>query len=1134
MLRKKGKIRGIVSCVVILVMLMSMFASAISVSAAGVKHKIVNITASVPGNKPELKLESLIDGDVNTNWSTKEIGEYIQFDLEGEQTVDYVSITWASSDDRKYTFTLQGSTDGEEFDDIVTLTSNGVNSVPEVYSFSPINVVSIRLVGNGNTVNTFTNLTEIEIGNSGGTGAPTTPTTPTTPSGSATPAPTAAPVAPRQAVWIVPSDVVGKPYEQAVTLLTALNIMMPNSDGTFKPDATVTRAEFTSAVVIAYGMAEEAATKVATKYSDVTADHPASGAINIATGKGFIDGNGDGTFKPDDPILYEQAATMLVKMLGYDVYAQQLGGYPAGYVMLAAEKGIARKSGAVQGMPVTRGTCAQLIYNALHTDIMIQVGYGSSTTYRITPGKTLMTERMEIYKDNGVLSATEDTMLTRADSTLRKNEIEISGSVYKIKNPNLRSFLGYDVIFYYEEDPITEEKTIVFMEPDKSKNTVLTIKADDITKVVGKKIYYREDGSKDGVVKEATIIPTPCIIKNGKAYPEYTDLPTELWIAAGELILLDRDNDDEYDIVFINKYDIYVVDTLSGNTFKVFDMYSNKSLALDPDATDYKFTIKKDGKDIKFADIKKWDVLSVSQTTQVDDDRLIDVIVTSKSVKGKVTEISGDEVFIDGVKYELSGYYKKVTDPTNTDPTKSTVLYSSKADKIEVDASGVFYFDTTGKIAAFDKQFSTGENYGYLISTGIEEGVSGKVLFEILTIDSGIKVFEANNKIEVFRANGDPIEDTFTYEGEMFLAKDAVELTELDSNTAPGQITTKRQLIKYAVNGEGKLNLIKIAVNFQTIYEKLLTDTSAENRVKMIEKLDKAERDEIFRISFPSKARRYKNAHMGFLEANNNTGDNAFFVDANTIHLRIPNQNAYNTYRGDIKTLYKSQKAKFGNGKNVTLVAYDATKGLYTPIVIEQYAPGNKADIDTATSLLIVEKITDTMKDDQFSKKLYYYEKGDLKSKDIDYNSELYQDIVDGGTVFKKGDVIQIGTNASGEIDAVNHIRKATDPFVPARSGNGDDNGQRIVGTIRVVEGGVLLVETDTAVTNPETYPPPGARTFELFAAKIDAAAAVTVYDVKDEEVKKGSGSNLEVGDYIIIRLNKSKVVEFIKFVNFE
>ncbi|QIB27704.1 S-layer homology domain-containing protein [Caloranaerobacter azorensis] len=192
------------------------------------------------------------------------------------------------------------------------------------------------------------------------------------------------------ALAATPSDVEGTKYEDAVARLTALGVLNGYPDGTFRPNNSITRAEFTAAVIRTLNLKAAAdAAKGATQFTDVPADHWASGYINIASKLGYVNGMGDGTFAPNAPVTYEQAVTLIMRALGYKPAAEDRGGYPLGYLALADEKDVTDGVDGVIGLAAPRGIVAQLLDNSLDVKMMVQTGYGDLKQYEESD-KTLL------------------------------------------------------------------------------------------------------------------------------------------------------------------------------------------------------------------------------------------------------------------------------------------------------------------------------------------------------------------------------------------------------------------------------------------------------------------------------------------------------------------------------------------------------------------------------------------------------------------------------------------------------------------------------------------------------------------------------------------------------------------------
>ena len=158
----------------------------------------------------------------------------------------------------------------------------------------------------------------------------------------------------------------GHPAEIPVLTLNALGLINGYPDGTFKPDNTITRAEFAAIVARAFKLEDK---PVTTEFTDVPSTHWATGNIGAAYAAGIINGYGDGTFGPEDPIKEEQAVKMVVAALGYNDDAVAKGGYPMGYIQVGNEKYISRGLNVHKGEEATRALVAQIMYYALGAEI---------------------------------------------------------------------------------------------------------------------------------------------------------------------------------------------------------------------------------------------------------------------------------------------------------------------------------------------------------------------------------------------------------------------------------------------------------------------------------------------------------------------------------------------------------------------------------------------------------------------------------------------------------------------------------------------------------------------------------------------------------------------------------------------
>ena len=102
----------------------------------------------------------------------------------------------------------------------------------------------------------------------------------------------------------------GQWFNHAISTLSSMGIVKGNPDGTFDPDAPITRAEF-AAIAARF---DDKNTDTSSKFTDI-ASHWAKNEIGIAANKGWINGYPDGTFRPNQYITRAEAMTLVNRVL---------------------------------------------------------------------------------------------------------------------------------------------------------------------------------------------------------------------------------------------------------------------------------------------------------------------------------------------------------------------------------------------------------------------------------------------------------------------------------------------------------------------------------------------------------------------------------------------------------------------------------------------------------------------------------------------------------------------------------------------------------------------------------------------------------------------------------------------------
>ena len=513
------------------------------------------------------------------------------------------------------------------------------------------------------------------------------------------------------------SDVEEGTYvSEAVTVLSNLDILNGYEDGTFKPEATITRAEMAKIVCEAlgyYGMGSDK-----TPFDDVEPKHWAAGYINTAASLGIINGYGNGKFGPEDTVTYEQAVKMVVCALGYEAMAADRGGWPAGYTSVAANIGLTKDMSSS-----VRGDIAVLIYNALTTPVMEQTSYGSDTRYEVLDGagnkeyKTILTKR-DIYIATGIVGDTfnKDEIKFEVTRDSKDGEFEASEKeiTFLMGNSDIANYTHQEVEVYVAEDD--GEYTVLAVKAAKKTET-FTLVSDDVKDINGNKITYYVDSLNSSRTKTLTIDENATIEYNKVALAANETLETKIEGKDDvEIVFIENDGDSDYDVVVMTEYVSAVVETVNASKDKI--TLGSRTITFDFDDSNKTYIFLDDeGNELTLADFEEDDVVAyVSDTANPKDADYLKIIKLSNSVIiGTVDSVQNNEqiVTINDEEYKVidTAIWNQISTPGT---------------------EGTFYVGLTGKIVYFDGSAVVGK-YGYVIDAGTDGWNDDEIVIKMLT-----------------------------------------------------------------------------------------------------------------------------------------------------------------------------------------------------------------------------------------------------------------------------------------------------------------------------------------------------------------------------------------------------------------
>ena len=158
---------------------------------------------------------------------------------------------------------------------------------------------------------------------------------------------------------------------EAVDMLTALGVIDGYEDGSFRPDATVTRAEMAKMIYVIRNGGSDVVTQYEgykTPFTDVeNVNHWAKGYIAYCYANGIIAGKSATSFDPDATVTGQEAAKMALVLLGYDPAKAGLEGSAWGTntINLATQKDLFADYTISITSGCDRQFAAQLLYNTL-------------------------------------------------------------------------------------------------------------------------------------------------------------------------------------------------------------------------------------------------------------------------------------------------------------------------------------------------------------------------------------------------------------------------------------------------------------------------------------------------------------------------------------------------------------------------------------------------------------------------------------------------------------------------------------------------------------------------------------------------------------------------------------------------
>lgn len=553
-------------------------------------------------------------------------------------------------------------------------------------------------------------------------------------------------------------------FQNRLTFLTQLGIGKKSELSS--KDNILTRAEFVAIAVELMNTNYRAVPD--DSFVDVPVDHPFASEIYTAKEYGLVSGTSVANFSPDRKITYGAAVKILTTVLGYEQYALVIGAYPVGYFTIAQRSGLLKGISGDVDSTLRADVAVMLIYNALHTEMALESAiYNGDVHYSTTKNKNLLTENFKLSSINGVIQ-TAGLYSMVPGYTDTNLIININSSEFKCDILKIESYLGLNACVWY-----TKDREAIAIDVDSS-NKIMEIGSDDIIGFDNFELYTYE-GDK---TKSYRFDRGYSFVKNGR---QIVNDNSDFKIPAGKLLIIDNNGDGRFDIVQSFAKEYFIVSSIVNTSYTVYDKNQNNvSFSFDNNS-------EKSGKiyveDIESGLIKEadFDDIAVGMVLEVEvseDGILTKAIATTKTVKGEVTEIGEDEIFIDGTSYKMNIYFK-----TNTDVKNAMV-----------GNVGEFHIAPDGTLTYMKSQSTKESEYGFFLDCAdVKNGLDFQTQIKLLTSIGEVKVYKLSEYItfdgkKKTKSNSDEIKSKLMYMG-----------------------VPQYQPIRYAINENGEINLIDLA-----------------------------------------------------------------------------------------------------------------------------------------------------------------------------------------------------------------------------------------------------------------------------------------------------------------------------------
>ena len=523
-----------------------------------------------------------------------------------------------------------------------------------------------------------------------------------------------------------------------VDTLVSLGVVNGYTDGSFKPNDTVTRAEMAKMIyVLRTGNSDASAyNNDKTSFTDVNG-HWAAGFIKYCQSVGIIAGQSATKFAPDQTVTAQEAAKMLLVTLGYDANKAGLVGinWASKTNALADENGLLDDVNTSFTGPCPRQYAAQLIYNAIDTPTVVwRDDAYTNVTLLGDDNKTVGEKFMNLKKTTAVL---EDVSKTSGKETFELTLDKSTVDENKTTDDKGKALYNFTNVKKDYSDLKYQMVTVLYKNNDKSKVYGVYATKDN-TQQTGILKNLKMDGNKAKLDDtKYDLADKNTVYVNGKSWTENkkdsnniksfidtygndsdTKYTNAAYMQPTEVKLLATDGSTDYSILNVKTFAVAKVTAVGSDYINVSFKKGDNTIAskskLESDDWDWYDGVKKND----------YVVLTAAGNYGTGNGLVEKATVVTGKVNGTKSD---DGVAIDGEWYTMAGKKGNMVTRPNTGANVEMVVVNGY----------VYYTDTTaGSI----------DDIALLVEAAPKGGVNSKWEARMIFADGTDKVVEIEKK----------------------------------------------------------------------------------------------------------------------------------------------------------------------------------------------------------------------------------------------------------------------------------------------------------------------------------------------------------------------------------------------------